>query len=174
MYLTHSQETKIVTCKNLCISFFWGGRKFYHSGKEFCNLKGNVEGEAIALSGYAKNRFHVIRPPTAIRTTSKVKLLRLYVRASFLCRILVNYIRLFLDMVGTKHCSGGRCNMDSRYPDRMPQSLKELQEWGQKVFIPFVKPWHDLERCKKWVNACSRKNFTTESITKNSYICALH
>ena len=64
--------------------------------------------------------------------------------------------------------------MDSRYPDRMPQSLKELQESGQKVFIPFVKPWHDLERCKKWVNACSRKNFTTESITKNSYICALH
>ena len=64
--------------------------------------------------------------------------------------------------------------MDSRYPDRMPQSLKELQESGQKVFIPFVKPWHDLERCKKWVNACSRKNFTSESITKNSYICALH
>ncbi|XP_074613320.1 uncharacterized protein LOC141873274 [Acropora palmata] len=128
----------------------------------------------IALSGYAKNRFHVMRPPTAIQTTSKVKLLRLYVRASFVCQILVNYSRLFLDMVGTKHCSWGRCNMDSRYPDRMPQSLKELQESGQKVFIPFVKPWHDLERCKKWVNACSRKNFTTESITNNSYICALH
>ena len=25
-------------------------------------------------------------------------------------------------MVGTKHCSWGRCNMDSRYPHRMPQS----------------------------------------------------
>lgn len=115
-----------------------------------------------------------MRPPTAIRTTSKVKLLCFYVTVSFVCRIIVNYIRLFFDMVGTKHCSWGRCNMDSRYPDRMPQSLKELQESDQKVFIPFVKPWHDLERCKKWVNACSRKNFTTESITKNSYICALH
>ena len=77
-------------------------------------------------------------------------------------------------MVGTKHCSLGRCNMDSRYLDRMPQSLKELQESGQKVFIPLVKPWHDLERRKKWVNAFSRKNFTTEGITKTSYICALH
>ena len=85
----------------------------------------------IALSGYAKNRFHVMRPPTAIRTTSKVKLLCVYVRVSFVCRILVNYICFFPDMVGTKHCSWGRFNMDSRYPDRMPQSLKELQESGQ-------------------------------------------
>ena len=52
--------------------------------------------------------------------------------------------------------------------------IQELQESRQKVFIPFVKPWHDPDRCKKWVNACSGKNFTTESITKNSYICALH
>ena len=37
---------------------------------------------------------------------------------------------------------------------------------GRKVFIPFIKPWHDLKWCKKWVNACSRKNFTTKSITK--------
>ena len=116
----------------------------------------------------------MIRPPTAIRTTSKVKLLCLHVRASFVCRIRINYICLFLDMVRTKHCSWGRCNMDSRYPDRMPQSLKELQESGQKVFIPLVKPWHDPKRCKKWVSACSRKNFMTKSITKNSYICALH
>ena len=129
---------------------------------------------SIELSGYAKNRFHVIRPPTAILTTSKVELLCLYVRALFLCRILINYIHFFLDMVGMKHCSWGRCNMDSRYPDRMPKSLKELQEMDQKVFIPFIKPWHNPERCKKWVNACSRKNFTTKSITKNSYICALH
>ena len=56
----------------------------------------------------------------------------------------------------------------------MPQSLKEVQESGQKVLILFVKPWHDPQRCKKWVNACSRKNFMTESIAKNSYICALH
>ena len=40
---------------------------------------------SIALSGYAKSGFHVIRPPTVILTTSKVKLLCLYVRASFLC-----------------------------------------------------------------------------------------
>ena len=63
-----------------------------------------------------------MRPPTAIRTTSNVKLLCLQMRASFVCRIVVNYNRLFLDMVGTKHCSWGRCNMDSRYPDTMPQS----------------------------------------------------
>lgn len=32
--------------KSVYLDFF-GGRKFYHSGKEFRNLKGNVEGEAI-------------------------------------------------------------------------------------------------------------------------------
>ena len=56
----------------------------------------------------------------------------------------------------------------------MPQSLKEVQESGQKVLILFVKPWHDPQRCKKWVNACSRKNFMTECIAKNLHICALH
>ena len=77
-------------------------------------------------------------------------------------------------MVGTKYCCWGRCNSDSRYPDRLPKSLKELKKSGKKVFIPFVKPWHDQERSQRWINACSREHFTTTSITKNTYICALH
>ena len=77
-------------------------------------------------------------------------------------------------MVSTKHCCWGRCNTDSRYPDRMPKPLKELEKSGKKVFIPFVKPSQDIERCRRWIHACSRQNFTVNNITRNTYICALH
>ena len=77
-------------------------------------------------------------------------------------------------MVGTKHCSWGNCTTDSRYPKRWPDSLKKLEESGKKVFIPFVKPSQDLEKCRRWVVACSRKFFTEKNISRNTYICALH
>ena len=38
-------------------------------------------------------------------------------------------------MVGTKHCCWGECKTDSRYPERWPKSLKELNESGEKVFM---------------------------------------
>ena len=77
-------------------------------------------------------------------------------------------------MVGTKHCCCGECKTDSRYADKWPKSLKELEESGKKVFIPFPKPLRDMAKCKRWLVACSREFFTEKNITRNTYICALH
>jgi len=40
------------------------------------------------------------------------------------------------EMVGTRHCYWVECKTDSRYPEKWPESLKELEKSGQKVFIP--------------------------------------
>ena len=77
-------------------------------------------------------------------------------------------------MVGTKHCCWGECKTDSRYADKWPKSLKELEESGKKVFIPFPKPSRDMAKCKRWLVACLREFFTEKNITRNTYICALH
>ena len=77
-------------------------------------------------------------------------------------------------MVATRHCCWGKCNNDSRYPERLPDSLKEMLKNGQKAFIPFPKPKHDLELCQRWVNACSRQNFSVKNVNYNTYICAVH
>ena len=77
-------------------------------------------------------------------------------------------------MVSTKHCCWGECKTDSRFPEEWPKSLKELQESGKKVFIPFPKPSQDIAKCKRWLVACSREFFTEKSISRNTYICALH
>ena len=42
--------------------------------------------------------------------------------------------------MGTKHCCWGECKTDSTFPEKWPESLKELENSGQKVFIPFPKP----------------------------------
>jgi len=63
---------------------------------------------------------------------------------------------------------------DSRYPEKWPESLKQLENSGQKVLIPFPKPWRDLAKCKRWIVACSREFFTEKNVNKNTYICALH
>ncbi|XP_044167041.1 uncharacterized protein LOC114972319 [Acropora millepora] len=77
-------------------------------------------------------------------------------------------------MVATRHCCWGKCNNDSRYPERLPDSLKEMLKNGQKAFIPFPKPKHDLELRQRWVNACSRQNFSVKNVNYNTYICAVH
>ena len=45
---------------------------------------------------------------------------------------------------------------------------------GTKVFLPFPKPSQGLEKCQRWIAACSRENFTIENITRNTYVCPLH
>ena len=45
---------------------------------------------------------------------------------------------------------------------------------GMQLFIPFPKPSQGIERSQRWINACSRENFTGDKITRNTYICALH
>jgi len=77
-------------------------------------------------------------------------------------------------MVGTKHCCWGECKSDSRYPEKLPKSLQEMTASGQKAFIPFLKPSQGIDKCQRWITACSREFFTTASITRNTYICALH
>ena len=77
-------------------------------------------------------------------------------------------------MVGTKHCCWGTCNSDSRYPEKVHKSLKEMVKLGMKIFIPFLTPSQGIERCQRWINACSREDFTVDLITRNTYIYALH
>lgn len=77
-------------------------------------------------------------------------------------------------MVGTKHCCWGQCRSDSRYPQKLPNSLKEMLNSGQKAFIPFPKPSKGIEKCKRWIHACSRENFSLKNINKHTYICAFH
>ena len=48
----------------------------------------------ISLRAHFCYRFHVMRPPTVIRTTLKGKLRCFNVRASFVCRMLLNYITI--------------------------------------------------------------------------------
>ena len=60
------------------------------------------------------------------------------------------------------------------FPNKLHKSLKEKLELGIKIFIPFPKPLQGIERCQRWVNACSREDFTINEITRNTYICALH
>ena len=77
-------------------------------------------------------------------------------------------------MVSTKHCCWGKCRSDSRYPEKLAKPLQEMIAAGLKVFIPFPKPSQGLEKCQRWILACSREYFTVENITRNTYICALH
>ena len=44
----------------------------------------------------------------------------------------------------------------------------------RKPFTPFPKPSQGLEKCQRWIAACSKENFTVKNITRNTYICALH
>jgi len=77
-------------------------------------------------------------------------------------------------MVSTKHCCHGECKTDSRYPENWPKSLLELEESRKKVFIPFPKPSQDVEKCRRWIVACSREFFTEKNVSRNTYSCALH
>ena len=74
-------------------------------------------------------------------------------------------------MVSTKHCCWGTCNSDSRYPEKLHKSLKEMVKLDMKIFMPFPKPLQGNER---WINACFRENFTVDKIKRNTYTCALH
>lgn len=72
----------------------------------------------------------------------------------------------FGEMVGTKYCAWGTCNSDSRQQES--EAMKNV------YFIPFVKPHIDLDKCKRWINACHRENFNVDNIKKWTYICSKH
>ncbi|XP_015127791.1 uncharacterized protein LOC107048869 [Diachasma alloeum] len=62
----------------------------------------------------------------------------------------------------TKHCAYASCNSDTRYPE------------DKVFFIPFPKPYKDLEKCKRWLEKCNRSNLALDKITKSTYICCKH
>ena len=71
-------------------------------------------------------------------------------------------------MVTTKPCCWVECKTYSRYAQKLPKSLRELEAPGMKVFIPFPKPTQDIAKCKRWLVACSR-DFFSLNITRNVY-----
>ena len=71
-------------------------------------------------------------------------------------------------MVTTKPCCWVECKTYSRYAQKWPKSLRELEAPGMKVFIPFPKPTQDMAKCKRWLVACSR-DFFSLNITRNVY-----
>ena len=44
----------------------------------------------------------------------------------------------------------------------------------EKVFVPFVKPYTDIKRCKRWIQLCGRPSIPPEKIDRNYYICSDH
>ena len=60
------------------------------------------------------------------------------------------------------HCCWGKCHSNS---SRTSADIR---------FLPFPKPWIDLDRAKRWLHLCGREDFTLDNITKNTYICSLH
>ena len=41
-------------------------------------------------------------------------------------------------------------------------------------FIRFPQKHRELEKCARLAKACSRQNFTADSVKKYTYICSLH
>ncbi|XP_060578712.1 uncharacterized protein LOC132735740 [Ruditapes philippinarum] len=66
----------------------------------------------------------------------------------------------------TKHCAYGTCNSDSRYPDR--PGIENV------FFIRFPQNKREPEKCIRWANACSRRDFDASRVRKDTYICSLH
>lgn len=65
-------------------------------------------------------------------------------------------------------CCYGTCTSRIR-------SLKCKVKGAEGIFfVKFPSKKGDSERCKKWVLACGRMNFTVESLDKSSYICSRH
>ena len=79
-----------------------------------------------------------------------------------------------------KHCCWGTCKTDGRYMEKVPDGT---------YFIPFPKPGKEkdgmtqwevkgqkdrTEKSKRWINLCSRDNFTIKNINRHTYICSLH
>lgn len=65
-----------------------------------------------------------------------------------------------------KHCAWGDCRSDNRY------SFKENMQGVD--FVKFPSKHTDVDRCKKWVKACGRANFTLDKVTRDTYICTKH
>lgn len=66
----------------------------------------------------------------------------------------------------TKHCAHSTCNSDSRYYGK--------EYMNNVTFVKFVQPNEDLEKCKRWVQACRRQHFSVKNVSSHMYICSKH
>ena len=65
-----------------------------------------------------------------------------------------------------KYCCYGDCKSDSR-------KAREKFMLGVK-WVLFPQRKTQLEKCKRWVRACSRQNWDEMDVTRNTYICSKH
>ncbi|KAJ8387991.1 hypothetical protein AAFF_G00147820 [Aldrovandia affinis] len=66
-----------------------------------------------------------------------------------------------------KCCAWGKCNSDTRYPDRFEGDIR---------FFPFIKPKSNPEKCRLWIKLCGRPHtqLNTSKINRHSFVCSKH
>ena len=73
-------------------------------------------------------------------------------------------ILIYFTKIMVKTCSWGKCNSDTRYPERIH---------GVR-FIPFPKPKTNEAKCLRWIKACGRPHwqFGQSSINRHTFVCS--
>ena len=81
----------------------------------------------------------------------------------------------------TKHCCWGKCNSDSRYPDKLPEGTHFIRFPKPGIVRDNMNEWErnqaklKTEKAKRWQFLCGRKDFQKlKQIKKDTYICSLH
>ena len=80
----------------------------------------------------------------------------------------------------TKHCCWGECKSDSRYFEKSPPGTYFIRFPKQGRIKDTMTEWEKgqekqkTEKCRKWVYACGRKDFTVDDVKKDTYICSIH
>ena len=62
--------------------------------------------------------------------------------------------------MGLKHCFYSNCDSNSKKNPNIE-------------FVPFVKPFSDFSRCKRWIELCGKPHFNPENIT-SQHVCTKH
>ena len=44
----------------------------------------------------------------------------------------------------------------------------------ERYFVPFVKPHHDMRRCKEWIRLCGRPSIPPDKIKRWTFVCDEH
>ena len=79
----------------------------------------------------------------------------------------------------TKHCPQRLFKSDSCYPESIPEGthfirLANVGKVKEGMTEREKNKQNELtEKAKKWVHSCSRKGFTIDKISKDTYICSL-
>ena len=65
-----------------------------------------------------------------------------------------------------KRCAWGKCNSDSRYAYK--DHMKGVN------FVNFPSKKKEYDKCRRWANACYRKDWGVENVTRHTFICTRH